>query len=97
MADSEDPTDGDAKRLVCGVCEALLYGTYGSEETAEDAVDEHRRQVHPDLDQDEVVVVHVTSTLVDLEGEEGVVEIAKGAQQRLDEGEVGEGLGGLGA
>lgn len=88
--------NGTDKRLVCGVCEKLLDGTYGSEEEAEAAVDEHRQTQHPESEEDEVVVVHVSTELVDMEGEEGVVDIAKGAQKRLDQGEMGEGLGMLG-
>lgn len=87
-----DPSDDVDKRLVCGVCEELLPGTYASEEAAEQAVAEHEAEEHPGLDSDEIVVVHVTTMLVDMEGTDGVVDIAKGAQRRLDEGDVGESL-----
>lgn len=83
--------DDTEKRLVCGVCEELLPGTYTDEAAAEQAIDEHERSEHPD--EDDVVVVHVSSDLVELEGPEGVVDIAKGAQERLDSGDVGEGMG----
>lgn len=96
MSDDDPDGPGEDKRLVCGVCEELLEGTFAGEAAAEQAVSEHRARVHPDREEDEVVVVHVTTALVDMEGEEGVVDIAKGAQRRLEEGDVGEDLGMLG-
>lgn len=89
----DDPSDDVDKRLVCGVCEELLAGTYSGEAEAERAADEHEREEHPDRDGDEIVVVHVTTTLVEMEGPEGVVDVARGAQRRLEEGDVGEGMG----
>ncbi|PSG97027.1 hypothetical protein BRD56_07180 [Thermoplasmatales archaeon SW_10_69_26] len=90
MTPDEGPDGG--KQLVCGVCEELLPGSYSDEREAEEAIEEHEITEHPDLGEDEVVVVHVSNQLVDLEGEEGVVEIAKNAQDRLDSGDVGESL-----
>jgi hypothetical protein len=87
--DDEEPDED--KRLVCGVCEEMLTGTYEDQEAAEDAADEHEAAEHPDRDQ--VVVVPVSSKLVAQEGVDDMVETAKGAQQRLDSGDVGEGLG----
>jgi hypothetical protein len=77
-----------SKVLVCGVCEEVLPGTYGTETEAEQAVDEHKDTEHGDLE--DVVVVHVSQEVVDLEGEDGLVDIAIGAQQRLEDGEAEE-------
>lgn len=95
MFDTDQPAGSDEdpdaeKRIVCGVCEELLPGTYDGQVPAEDAADQHDEEVHPD--RGHVVVVPVSTALVQSEGPEEVVELAKGAQQRLDEGEVGEGL-----
>lgn len=77
----------EEKRLVCGVCEELLPGTYVGEQEAKAAADEHERAEHPDREQ--VVVVHVSTALLEEEPAEGMIEAAKGAQRRLDEGDVG--------
>lgn len=86
------PPAGDDKRLVCGVCQRLLSGTYGSHAEAEQAADEHQRAEHPDVQ--EVVVVPVSTWLVEEEGAESVVDIATGAQQRLEDREDGGAVGG---
>lgn len=90
-APDEEPGADAEKRLVCGICEELLEATYGSQQAAEDAADEHKRAEHGGPE--EAVVVPVSSMLVEMEGEDGVVEIAVGAQERLDDGEVGEAFG----
>lgn len=88
--DDEEPDE--EKRLVCGVCEAMLEGTYADQREAEDAADEHEQAEHPERDR--VVVVPVSTKLVAEEGADDMVETAKGAQQRLDSGDVGESLPG---
>jgi hypothetical protein len=76
--DEEEPEE--AKRLVCGICEEILPGSYAGEREAEDAVEEHEAAEHPDRDR--VVVVPVSEKLVAEEGAEEEVETARAAQQR---------------
>lgn len=85
--DGEDP-HGE-KRIVCGLCEELLPGTYDGQVAAEEAADEHEAAEHPD--QAPVVVVPVSTGLVEEEGVDDVVETANNAQARLDEADVGSG------
>lgn len=87
MSPSEDPHA--EKVVVCGLCEQLLEGTYDGEAAAQEAADAHERDEHPD--REHVVVIPVGKALVEIEGEEGVVDIAKGAQTRLERGRDGEG------
>lgn len=88
MSWDEEKPDED-KRLVCGVCEEILSGTYDGQEEAERVADEHEEAEHPDRDR--VVVVPVSTKLVAEEGAEDMVETAKNAQARLDEADVGSG------
>lgn len=92
--DDEDaqaaPGASAGKVVVCGVCERMLDGRWDDQEPAERAADAHERREH--ADREHVVVLPVDRALVEAEGEEGVVEIAAGAQERLDAGEAGEGL-----
>jgi hypothetical protein len=85
MASNEEPDE--EKQVVCGVCEELLPGTYDGQAAAEEAADEHERTEHPD--REPVVVVPVSRALVETEGADEMIETAIGAQQRLDEGNVG--------
>lgn len=89
--DAQDRTGSSAgKVVVCGVCERMLEGRWDEQEPAERAADAHEREAH--ADREHVVVLPVDRALLEAEGEEGLVEIAAGAQERLDEGEVGQGL-----
>lgn len=83
--DEEEP--GDEKRLVCGVCEEVLPGTHDGQRAAERAAEDHEAAEHPDRDR--VVVVPVSTEILELEGVDEMVETAIGAQQRLDEGAAG--------
>lgn len=87
--DEEEPDE--EKRLVCGVCEEMLEGTYPDQREAEDAAEEHEAAEHPEKER--VVVVPVSTKLVAEEGADDMVETAKGAQARLDSGDVGESMG----
>jgi len=62
--DEEEPDE--AKRLVCGICEEILPGSYAGEREAEDAAEEHEAAKHPHRDR--VVVVPVNEKLVAEEG-----------------------------
>jgi len=86
MPADNEPTE--ERIVVCGLCEEILPGRYDDEEAAQRAADEHAAGEHPD--RDEVVVLPVSPRLADIEGEQGLVDIATGAQARLESGGDGD-------